>query len=81
MGNSFFGQLASHMENTVGLGRSTPGWGRQLGPNAGPYAGVDPSLAGANAGYGGAVQPGAVPMARPAPMNPYVAAARTQAGT
>ncbi len=55
--------------------------GRQLGPNGGPYAGVAPTLAGANAGYGGAVQQGASPYAAATPINPYAAAARQATGT
>ena len=54
---------------------------QQLGPNGGPYAGVAPTLAGANAGYGGAVQPGASPYAAATPTNPYVVAARQASGT
>ena len=41
-----------------------PGGGRQVGVNGGPYAGVAPTLAGANAGYGGAVQAGLIPTLR-----------------
>lgn len=58
-----------------------PGGGRQVGVNGGPYAGVAPTLAGANAGYGGAVQTGANPYATATPVNPYAAAARQASGT
>jgi len=86
MGSNFFGAMKNATLSMVGAGRPhTSFWdsnlqGRQLGPNGGPYAGVAPSLAGANAGYGGAVQPGASPMAAATPMNPYVAAARGATG-
>jgi hypothetical protein len=79
-GRGFLGDLANHMMNTVGMGRSTPGWGNQLGPNGGAYAGVPASLAGANAGYGGTVQPGASPMAHATPVNPYAIAAGGKSG-
>jgi hypothetical protein len=71
-------------DDTLGLyNRFHPGAsaGQQQGPNGGPYAGVAPTLAGANAGYGGAVQSGANPMAAATPLNPYVAAARQASGT
>lgn len=55
--------------------------GGAVGPQGGAYAGVAPSLAGANAGYGGAVQPGANQFAAASQVNPYVYAARNAAVT
>lgn len=82
MGSGMFRNLLNW--DTAGLyNRFHPGAsaGPQMGPNGGPYAGVAPTLAGANAGYGGPVQPGASPLAGATPMNPYVAAARQATGT
>jgi hypothetical protein len=58
-----------------------PQTGRMQGVNGGPYAGVAPTLAGANAGYGGQVQPGASSMATATPINNYRASTMTTAGT
>jgi hypothetical protein len=84
---NWFDRMANGTLSIIGAGRPHTSMfggdlaGRQLGPNGSPYAGVAPSLAGANAGYGGTVQPGANPMAANAPLNPYAAAARQAAGT
>jgi hypothetical protein len=56
-----------------GLSNNLPA--RQVNPNGGAYAGVAPSLAGANAGYGGAVQSGANQYAAASAVNPYAYAA------
>ncbi len=83
---SFLPTMRNATLSMVGAGRPhTSFWdsnlsGRQLGPNGGPYAGVAPTLAGANAGYGGAVQSGANQYAAATPVNPYVAAARAATG-
>jgi hypothetical protein len=83
MGSSFFGNVTRatpFLNGSAGL--NVPGMGgnwnvdrqRAFAPGTGgPYMGVDPTLAGANAGYGGAVQPGANPAARPGPISPYQA--------
>ena len=58
--------------------------GGPLGPNGSSYAGIAPSLAGANAGYGGPIQQGAASNAGQTPLNPYVYAAgnaATKAGS
>jgi hypothetical protein len=83
MGSGFFRNMvpdAAHWV-TAGLIPGPGGPGRMQGVNGGPYAGVAPTLAGANAGYGGAVQPGANPMATATPINNYRASTVTTAGT
>jgi hypothetical protein len=79
---SFFNNFGTRVLGAVGAGNGVAGRGSQFNHvNGGPYAGVAPTLAGANAGYGGAVQPGASPMAGATPLNPYAAAARQATGT
>jgi hypothetical protein len=80
MGSGFFGNVMHSITNPSSTIHSpfNPGAWRIGAMNntgmQGPYAGVDASLKGANAGYGGAVQPGADPSARATPVNPYVGA-------
>jgi hypothetical protein len=77
MGSNFFGNLAHSVTNPSSTYKNPfdPGAWRIGAMNntgmQGPYAGVDPTLAGANAGYGGAVQPGASPGARATPISLY----------
>lgn len=90
MGSNFFGAIqrpftdaANWAMGTVGAGNGVAGRGAQMGPNSSGWSA--PSLAGANAGYGG-VQPGtaAQPSAGSGPnyyaANPYVYAARQATG-
>jgi hypothetical protein len=80
MGSSFFGNVMHSITNpgSTVTHPFNPGAWRIAQTNngtAGPYSGVAPSLAGANAGYGGQVQPDANSYARATPLNPYVRAA------
>lgn len=76
MGTSFFGNVAHSITNPSSTTAHpfNPGAWRIAATNngtAGPYSGVAPSLAGANAGYGGAVQDGANSYARPTAISSY----------
>jgi hypothetical protein len=76
MGSGFFGNVVHSITNPSSTYKNPfdPGAWRIAQTNngtAGPYSGVAPTLAGANAGYGGAVQPGANPYARATPVSPY----------
>ena len=82
MGSGMFAHLVPDMfgdmtGNLIPGGRQ--GHGAQMGPNTSGWSA--PSLAGANAGYGG-VQPGTTPTVgqQYAPVNPYVYAARQATG-
>ena len=81
MGSSFFGNVMHSITNpgsTISSPFNPGAWRIGAMNNSGmtgPYAGVDPTLTGANKGYGGAVQPGATAMARATPVNPFVNAA------
>jgi hypothetical protein len=87
-GNNFFAKLAQH--DPLAQALHLPGYNAAAGAQAtraagnspfaaGPYTGVAPSLAGANAGYA-AGGPGSNPGVTTMPgANPYVAAARTAA--
>ncbi len=83
---SVFGNLMHSLTNPGNFASTSliePGRWRQTqapsGQTQGPYTGVTPTLAGANAGYqaGGLGAIGGIPNAPNAP-NPYVAAARAQ---
>ena len=76
MGSGMFAHLIPDAAHWVTGGLIPgPGGGKQVGVNGSAYAGVAPSLAGANAGYGGAVQPGANQYAAASGVNPYSYAA------
>ncbi len=84
MGSGMFAHLVPDMFGDT-TGNLIPGMGRQTrGPQMGPNGSgwSAPSLAGANAGYGG-VQPGTTPTAGGPnyyAANPYVYAARQATG-
>jgi hypothetical protein len=82
---NWFSQLASHdpLANKLNLpgAHGYANWQHPSGGTSGPYAGVAPSLAGANAGYGGTIQAGANPNAAASAVNPYAYAASKAAGS